>query len=245
MSERGHEQHHQDVGAYLLGSLSEIEATAFKRHHMRCERCANELERLTVAVDALPRAVEPVEPPPSLKPALMQIVRREAPAPAAAAPAERVRPARRSAWSLLRLRPAAAVMAAALLLAAGGALGFGLAALDRDPDQGGARTLAADVDRARLPGVSARLVVPPAGRSDPILRVEGLAQPPKDRVYQLWLLRGQQPVPAGLLAVQADGTGRTALTGDLTRAQAVLVTREREGGAPAPTEVPLMRVPLG
>ncbi|MBA2579379.1 MAG: zf-HC2 domain-containing protein, partial [Thermoleophilaceae bacterium] len=84
MSERGHEQHHQDVGAYLLGSLSEIEATAFKRHLMRCERCANELERLTVAVDALPRAVEPVEPPPSLKPALMQIVRREAPAPAAA-----------------------------------------------------------------------------------------------------------------------------------------------------------------
>ena len=92
MSERGHDQHHEDVGAYLLGALSELEATAFKHHLMRCEECANELERLTVAVDALPRAVEPVEPPPGLKPALMETVRREAPAPARAGAPERMRP---------------------------------------------------------------------------------------------------------------------------------------------------------
>ena len=90
MNGRGHEHHHQDAGAYLLGALTEIETTAFKRHLMRCEECANELERLAVAVDALPRSVAPVPPPPGLKAGLMEIVRREAPAQApagAAAPA--------------------------------------------------------------------------------------------------------------------------------------------------------------
>ena len=243
MSERGHEQHHQDVGAYLLGALSEIEATAFKRHLMRCEECANDLERLAVAVDALPRAVEPVEPPPGLKAGLMEIVHREAPAPAGRQGPERERRALRRTW-LARLSPATGALLATALLALGVALGYGFGALDRGQDRAGVRTLAAEVDSSRVPATSARLVVPREGGGDPILRVEGLEQPPEGRVYQVWLLRGEQPVPAGLLAVGADGTGGTAIMGDIVGAEAVLVTREREGGAPAPTEIPLMRVPL-
>ena len=241
MSGPGHEQHDQDVGAYLLGSLSELETTAFKRHLMRCEECANDLEALAPAVDALRRSVEPVEPPPGLKAGLMEIVRREATAPARTQASQRER--RGLAWPP-RLRLAAAGLVATALLAVGVALGYGFGALDRGQDRAGVRTLVAEVDRSRLSRGSARLVVPREGGGDPILAVEGLEQPPENRVYQVWLLRGERPVPAGLLAVEADGTGRTAITGDVEGAEAVLMTREREGGAPAPTEIPLMRIPL-
>lgn len=243
MSAHGHDHHIEDVGAYLLGALSDVEAAAFKRHLVSCEECANELERLSVAVDALPRSVSPLEPPPSLRAGLMETVRREAPASARAPAPEQPARRPRRAWTL-QLRPAFAWAGASLLLAVGGAAGYGYGALDRGGDRGTGRTVAAQVDRSRLPAGTARLVVPAERGVEPILRVEGLEQPPKGRVYQLWVTRGRQTMPAGLLAVQADGMGRTVVSGDLDGAREVLVTRERDGGAPAPTEIPLMRIPL-
>lgn len=244
MSAPGHDRHIEDVGAYLLGALSDSEATAFRRHLMRCEECTNELERLSVAVDALPRSVSPVAPPPSLRAALMETVRREAPASAAAPAPEPARRSRRGRALLPRLRAVTVWAAASLLVAVGGALGYGYGALDRGGERSTGKTLAAQVDRSRLPAGTARLVVPAERGAEPILRVEDLEQPPEGRVYQLWVMRGRQPTPAGLLAVQADGTGRAVVSDDLAGARELLVTRERQGGAPAPTETPLMRIPL-
>jgi hypothetical protein len=51
-------------------------------------------------------------------------------------------------------------------------------------------------------------------------------------------------VPQPTFDVGADGGGAVAVPDDLSGAEAILVTREARGGAPAPSERPLIRVPL-
>ena len=132
--DQAHRDHAESVGAYALGALPALETQVFERHLMGCELCQGELQRLTEAVEVLPRSVTPLEPPPSLKASLMEAVN---------ADASRARPAReRRRFSLPRLRPAVAFAAvgAACLLA-----GFAVSELARD--DGDARTLSAQVDR--------------------------------------------------------------------------------------------------
>ena len=64
--------------AYLLGALTDLERQAFERHIATCGLCRDELERLRPAANALPRSVEQLAPPPSLKASLMEVVEREA-----------------------------------------------------------------------------------------------------------------------------------------------------------------------
>ena len=71
MSVESHEIHEQDVGAYVLGALSEGEATRFIRHLRECPVCRDEVDRLQFAVDALPRSVTPLAAPASMKAAVM------------------------------------------------------------------------------------------------------------------------------------------------------------------------------
>ena len=66
-----HERHRDDVGAYLLGALNDLERQAFERHLRGCTECQDELERLQPAADALPGSVEQVAPPPGLKRRIM------------------------------------------------------------------------------------------------------------------------------------------------------------------------------
>src|SRR2546421_586661 len=74
MAATGHERYSEDLGAYLLGALPDLEAEALERHAMHCDACRDELERLRPAADALPHSVEQHEPPPSLKRSLMAAV---------------------------------------------------------------------------------------------------------------------------------------------------------------------------
>jgi anti-sigma factor RsiW len=66
-----HERHSDDVGAYLLGALNDLERQAFERHLRGCSECQEELERLRPAAEVLPASVEQIAPPPELKRRLM------------------------------------------------------------------------------------------------------------------------------------------------------------------------------
>ena len=66
-----HTGHTDDVGAYLLGALNDLERQAFERHLRGCDECREELERLRPAAEALPGSVKQLEPPPGLKKRLM------------------------------------------------------------------------------------------------------------------------------------------------------------------------------
>jgi anti-sigma-K factor RskA len=233
-----HERHEHDAGAYLLGALNELEAQAFEHHMASCATCRAEVERLRVAAEALPRSVEPVEPPDSLKRSLMRTVREEAAAQKRPQAGSRLR-----TWLeglSAATRPEFAWVSAAVLLVVGVLAGFAIKS-SIGGNGGGSQTVAAQVDRSRIPTGSASLVVP-KGQQNAILRVNGLPEPVGNQVYEVWLQRGKQPMPVSLFNVRSDGSGAAAIPEDLHKGDSVLVTREKPGGSAAPTEAPVISV---
>jgi hypothetical protein len=65
-----------------------------------------------------------------------------------------------------------------------------------------------------------------------------------EQVYQAWVQRGGMIIPQPTFEVGPDGSGAVAVPEDLSDAAAVLVTREQRGGASAPSEEPILSVPL-
>jgi anti-sigma factor RsiW len=237
MSAREHAEYREEIGAYLLGALTDLERQAFERHVAGCAECRDELERLRPAADALPRSVEQVEPPPGLKTSLMEVVESEAKERSGAPAARRRTPRRLRLPSLAGFRPALVAAALALGLVAG----FGVAQLGGGDD---ARTVAATVDQGRLPDASGSLRIEGDGEDGAILTVQGMPPAGGERVYQAWVQRNGGVTPQPTFEVEADGGGAVAVPDDLSGAEAILVTREPRGGARAPSEQPLIRVPL-
>jgi len=235
MSARDHSLYQEEVGAYLLGALTELEVQAFERHMVHCPNCRDEVERLRPASDALPRSVEQISPPATLKTALMEVVDREA--EERGAETARPRPARRR-WSFLpSLRPV--LVAGALALGVVG--GFAVARLSETDEL---RTISAQVDEERVPQASARLVVQGDGENGAILRVQGMPTLDTGEVYQAWVARDKTFIPQPTFEVGDTGGGAVAIPDDLAGADQILVTREPRGGARAPGEVPILSVGL-
>jgi hypothetical protein len=229
MTAGDHTTFKDEVGAYLLGALSDAERASFEGHLVDCPECRHELERLRPAADLLPRSVEQVEPPASLKRSLMEVVEREAKERDGAV-------ARRPLGERLRealggsLRPVLA--GAAVVLAV--AIGFGVAQLGGEDT----RTVAA---QSTLPDASGSLKV---HDDDAILEVRGMPSLERGRVYQAWVQRDGMIEPEPTFEVGADGRGVVAVPEDLSEAEAVMVTREPSGGSRAPSEKPILTVTL-
>jgi hypothetical protein len=231
------------VGAYLLEALPEDEARGFEAHLEGCLVCREELARLRVAADALPVSAPPVAPPPELKDRIMRVVRSEAELLSAAG-SEADTPARAPRrrrflpfWSgLTASRPAMAwaAAAAAVLVLAGGAIGFAV--------RGGGsetRTLAAQVT---APGAHGTLK---AVGDSATLSVRGLPAPAADRVYQVWKLPAGQTKPQptnALFTTRADGTASVAVPGGVKGTDKIMVSAEPRGGSAAPTTEPVVVV---
>jgi len=215
-----HPRYRDDIGAYLLGALNDLERQAFERHLRACSECQEELERLRPAAEALPGSVVQLDPPPGLKKRLMAEVERDA------AP-------ERTGW-LHGLRfPRPAFVAAALLL--GLVIGFGVAQLGGDDT----RTVSVTVAKA-MPEAGGTLEV--AGDSA-TLRLHDMPDLEGKRVYQVWLQDGDRLVPARTFEVGSKGRRDVDLQ-NVGDADGVYVTREPRGGAQVPSEDPIVSVPL-
>jgi anti-sigma factor RsiW len=249
-----HRIHEGDIGAYLLRALPPVEEQRFEAHLDECPVCQDEVARLRPAVAALARSVPPVVPPPSLKAGLMEIVDQEAHerekavvtgrSPAAR---QRLRGRLGELAAAFRLRPTAGWAAASAVLLVGfvcGAAGV-YALTEAGSDDGSGSVVAqAQIDRTRVPSASGSLVVPGERRDGAVLRVHGMPELEPDSVYQVWLQRDGEVISQSLFHVGDNGDGAAAVAGDLKGADAVLVTRESAGGAKAPTEKPIIKVPL-
>ena len=67
------------------------------------------------------------------------------------------------------------------------------------------------------------------------LVAENLPSVPEERVYEAWLMRGEEAEPAGLFEPREEGTAAVPLEGSLEGADAVAVTLEPPGGSSTPT----------
>jgi anti-sigma-K factor RskA len=238
MSATAHDRHRDDVGVYLLGALAEDETRAFEEHLKTCHVCRDELERLQTAADMLPHGVSQYEAPPRVKAEVMAAVAAEADADAKFAARGRREP-RRAGW---RRRPRVALAVAAAIAAIAVASGIGIAELASESEA--PRTLAATIDRDRLGDATAKLTVDDDGSDGATLEVAGFPDLGPDRTYMAWVARGARMSPQPTFDVDRTGSGTVVLPADLRDVDAVLVTRERRGGAPAPSEPPLLRVDL-
>jgi len=246
-----HDIQEENVGAYLLGALSDSEARRFERHADECPLCTDELERLRPAVDALPRAVVPMDAPASLKTSIIEQVKADV-AERRGATEGRLTRAVRAAGDRLslsgrggsRIRPGVAWASAAFVLAVGVAAGFGVQQLSTGGEDGGTRTVAASVDKTRLPSASGRLVVPEGLEDGAVLRVHGMPALENDSTYEVWLERDGEVIAQSQFGVGDSGEGAAAVADDLNGADAVLVTREPHGGSKAPSEEPVVKFAL-
>jgi anti-sigma-K factor RskA len=232
---RSHEEYKDNIGAYVLGALPELEAELLERHLAGCESCRAEVAELRPVTAAIGRSVPQVEPPPSLKANLMEIVNAEAAARAEAAP----RRERRSFGSWFpRLQPRMAAALALGALALGVVIGVGASQL-AGSGGGETKTVAAKIDRKLMPTGDASLQLKgDTGK----LELTGAPQPPAGRVYQLWYQHGKAIERGGTFRPRSDGSYEADVS--VAGTDRVMVTVERKGGAPAPTGPPVMQFPV-
>ena len=221
----GHDRYDELVAPYLLGVLSPAEAEEFEAHLRSCRACGEEVELLRVGAEALPASVPQLEPPPGLRDRIMEVVHREAALLAAAGPeADRPQapPARVPWWRRLGV-------AAPLAAAAVGAALLAIVVIGGDTD--GVRTLEAE-QAPRGAMVHMRVA-----EEHSTLIAEHLPAPPRGRVYQVWIQRGDaEPQPTeALFAPGEAGTVSVDLPGSMEGVEAVMVTDEPLGGSDAPT----------
>jgi anti-sigma-K factor RskA len=214
-----HTRYQDDIGAYLLGALNDLERQAFERHLTGCSDCQEEVERLRPAAEALPGSVVQLEPPPRLKKRLMAEVEGDS-----------------RVVTLPQRRPPMRLLAVAAVLLVGLVIGFGVAQLGGDEDT---RTLVATVAKA-MPEAGGTLEVANDGAT---LRLHDMPDLGRARVYQVWFQEGDRLVPTRTFEVGSDGRGDVELP-DVNDAEAVYVTREARGGAQVPSENPIVSVPL-
>lgn len=233
-----HAAYEDDLAAYLLDALTGEEARAMERHLEACPRCQERARWLQASVDVLPTTVEQLEPPPALRERLMRTVREEAAAaPAAeqrdAASHKPRRPLEGRGW-LGRLfalpRPAIAAGATALALGAG-VLGYALG-------NGGDGATGTTTVRAQVAPPGARVTLERQGDRG-ILHVAGLPQH-RNRIYEVWIARGDRVRPAGLFQVDRRGRGAAAIPRGLDGADQVMVSVEPPGGSAQPTSDPVV-----
>lgn len=77
-----------------------------------------------------------------------------------------------------------------------------------------------------------------------VLVTDGLPPADEGRTYEMWFVRGDNPVAAGVFDVE-DGSATALLEGEMQAGDAIAVTVEQEGGSPdgKPTTDPVIVIP--
>jgi anti-sigma-K factor RskA len=205
---------HELSAAYALDALDPAEQREFEEHLTHCTECRDTVAAFQETTASLAYDAEMPAPPPALREHILDRARRERP---------NVVPLR-PRWAF----PAAASVAA---IAACAAIGLGIWAVTLN-NRLGDRPEAVDII-----GASGSLIVKPSGEGT--LVVQRVDPAPPGKTYEIWVIEGGNPAPAGTFA----GGDRVAVT--LTRkvpdGAIVAVTLERAGGVAKPTTTPLFR----
>lgn len=239
----------QHTAAYTLGALAGDERIAFEAHLLECEECAEEVRSFAPVAVALATSAPPRLVDPDVRARVLASLMKEGRVgPAEAFPASRVVPASIAVEKSSRgARPISTMvpwLAAAASLALAVGLGFYALSLKRIASE--ARTVvvvlgASDLVRVELAGqpVAPRATARAFWSQSRglVFTASNLPPLPSGRIYQLWIIKGQTPVGAGLVRPGLDGNVHAVFStpSDLANAAAMAVTIEPDGGMPAPT----------
>lgn len=231
------------VDAYALGALEPAEVDEVERHLETCPRCRALAQEARRTAEQLWRAAPPVTPPVSLRGRLMARIAQEKAASASAPPA-----ATPTAGQASDTTPEAEPEPSPA--PARGPLSRLAQALRGEPAPQARmasdllRDLLADpqsviwpvAGTADAPQASARFVVS-RNRRDGVIITNGLGRPGTGKAYQVWLLRGGQPLPNALFMVNRTGIGASVVHADgaWSDFDTIAITPEPVGGSPAPT----------
>jgi anti-sigma-K factor RskA len=206
---------HELSAPYALDALSPEEQREFEEHLARCAECREAVAAFHDTAAALAHGIEALQPPPALRGRILEEARNER---------RNVVPLR-PRWTY---RITAAVAAVAAIAAV--ALGIWAASLNS--------RLGDRPEAIEFEGANGSLIVGANGEGT--LVVQGLDPAPTGKTYEIWVIDGATPKPAGLFA---GGEGRTAvaLTRPVPAGATVAVTLERAGGVDAPTSMPLFQ----
>lgn len=229
------------LGAYALGTVDAEEAAAVRDYLATSPEAQRELAELTAAVALLPETVSPLPPPPALREKIAAATRVEAesraaageeppppatPVPSSAPPSPM--PARRPFWSMAT--PWAAAAAALLLIALG--LFFWNLQLRGELEAIPTPETISLAGTGAAPGASGEVRYDPESQLM-VLDVRNLPPLPAGKVYEVWLIGDQGPVPAGIFDAS---TGRHALIADRAQYTTLAITAEPGPlGAETPT----------
>lgn len=224
------------AAAYVLSALEPEEADRFGTHLSECSQCRADVAKLQTVADSLPASVPKLRAPAQLRERVMVSVRREAELLRAAGPsADRLEPAR----ARRRLRVPQLLGAA---LAAGVGVAIGVVLLSSGTTHPVTHVTVAQL-AAGSPGAGAALRQTGAHAE---LVVHGMNQPPRGKIYQVWLARerGAPIATNALFGVSRSGGASVNVPGDLAAVRRVMVTAEPLGGSAQPTSSPVVIVAL-
>jgi anti-sigma-K factor RskA len=238
MMGRSHEELKELLVPYALGAIPQDEMVEIRAHILECEECMAEADSFADVASSLAFAAPPEELPLGFADRVIDLVHEERPA---------VAPDRARGWAR-RWRVFEGLAFAALLIVVG-VLSFALIDARRDVDYG-RRVVGAllNTDQGlKLEGSGGRAAVVPAD-GEALFVAQGLDDVPSDRVYQLWLMRGDCASGGGAdCTIVSAGTfeGRDGIA--LVRTSTPLdgfddaaVTVEPNGGSDAPTTTPVI-----
>lgn len=222
------------AAAYVLRALERDEAERYREHVARCSLCSAAVADLQPIADSLPAAAPRVAASSELRERIMVDVRSEAELlDAAGASADRPQPARRRVRPWLR-RPQLLIAGAALVAG----LLIGATVLNT-----GSSTPPVHVSTARLASVpaGAHAILRQVGTHAELV-VSGVSQPPRGKIYELWLAgESGEPKPTdALFGVDRHGRASVNVPGDLAGVRRVMVTAEPLGGSRQPTSSPII-----
>jgi anti-sigma factor RsiW len=226
---------HELTAGYALDALDSDERSAYEAHLAGCARCQEELASFWQTAEALAVAASGPEPSAALRGRILDGARTE---PQVVVPFESAR--RRRAVPVLA---AAAAVAAVVALAVGlwasrlsGDLDDARLALERERVV--AAVLADPSSRTvSLQAGEGRLVVDSEGRA--VLVLDELDPAPAGKTYELWIVEGESPAPAGLFPGR-DGIDVVGLEGTVEPGNVVAVTLEDEGGVEVSENDPIV-----
>ncbi|KZZ84756.1 anti-sigma factor [Bacillus sp. SJS] len=226
---------------YFNGTMTSEESAEFERHLQECSECREELAELRILTEDLPYLSDPVEPSPGLKNRILEAAYSEG-QPIKEEPSEfqaykasaepQIKKSKRSQSLII------GGLAAGLVLS----LGANIIQMSDDKEEQlvqsevlERKVALASVEGNKTLNANASFLKE-KGDQFMVLQADGLPEIKDGELYQVWLIKGEKPVPAGYFTPDEKGNGALVykVTDEDLDWDTVAITVENEPNLSAP-----------